>query len=183
MSNLNNRSYFFDKGIRFECRQCGACCTGSPGTIYVDKSEVSAIAKFLKIPVVNLKEKYLYPFKNSYSIREHSERQGPQPNGATAPVSKNNFCKKNTILQVCSTDGRCFFYEDGCRIYPVRPGQCSSYPFWFINLRSEKKWHSVSEECRGIGQGRLYSKKKILEIVQTTFPWIMNSVFGTSKND
>jgi hypothetical protein len=50
-------------------------------------------------------------------------------------------------------------------------------------LRSEKKWQSVAGECRGIGKGRLYSKKKILEIAQTTFPWIMNSLFGVSKND
>ena len=150
MENLNSRSCFFDKGIRFECQQSGACCTGSPGTIYVDKSEVSSLAKFLKIPVTDFKKKYLYPFKNSYSIREHP-------------------------------DGRCFFYENGCGIYPVRPGQCSSYPFWVINLRSEKKWQSVSKERRGIGQGRLYSKKKILEIVQTTFPWIMNSLFGAER--
>ncbi len=152
MNKLNNRSYFFDEGIRFECQQCGVCCTGSPGTIYVDKSELSSIAKFLKITVKDFKKKYLYPFKNSFSIREHS-------------------------------DGRCFFYEDGCRIYPVRPGQCSSYPFWFTNLRSEKNWQSVSETCRGVGQGRLHSKKKILGIVQTTFPWIMNSYFGGSTND
>ncbi|MEE9165798.1 MAG: YkgJ family cysteine cluster protein [Nitrospinota bacterium] len=150
MDNLNNRSYFFDNGIRFECQQCGACCTGSPGTIYVDKSEVSSIAKFLQISVSDFKEKYLYPFKNSYSILEHS-------------------------------DGQCFFYNGEYKIYPVRPGQCSSYPFWFTNLRSEKKWQSVSKECRGIGQGRLYSKKKILEIVQTTFPWIMNSLFGAER--
>ncbi len=147
MDNLNSRSYFFDNGIRFECQKCGACCTGSPGSIYVDKSELSSIAKFLKIPVSDFKEIYLYPFKNSYSIREHS-------------------------------DGRCFFYEDGCKIYPVRPGQCSSYPFWFTNLRSEKNWQNVSNECIGIGKGTIHSKKKILEIVQTTFPWLMNSLFG-----
>tara|TARA_Y100000294_G_scaffold2920_1_gene3107 strand:+ start:189 stop:647 length:459 start_codon:yes stop_codon:yes gene_type:complete len=152
MNKLNSRSYFFDKGIQFECQQCGTCCTGSPGTIYVDKSEILSIARFLQIPEEDLKEKYMYPFKNSYSIREHS-------------------------------DGRCFFYNGKCKIYTARPMQCSIYPFWFTHLRSEKKWQSVSGECEGIGKGRLYSKKKILEIAQTTFPWIMNSLFGVSKND
>lgn len=139
MENLKKRSYFFDKGIRFECQKCGVCCTGEPGSIYVDGSEISSIADFFNIPINKLKEKYLYPFKKSFSIKEHS-------------------------------DGQCFFFEEGCRIYPVRPGQCSSYPFWLNNLRSEKKWQSVSKECCGIGKGELHSKEKVLETVQTTFP-------------
>jgi len=132
-----NHAYFFDSGIRFECQRCGVCCTGDPGTIYVDHLEISYIAEYLGIPVSLFIEKYLYPFRNNYSIREHP-------------------------------DGRCFFYDKGCNIYPVRPHQCRSFPFWLENLRSEAEWQKVSSTCPGIGHGQLFTKEQILEIVQST---------------
>ena len=39
MKKISNRPYFFDRGIHFECRRCGACCTGDPGIVYADKDE------------------------------------------------------------------------------------------------------------------------------------------------
>jgi hypothetical protein len=101
----------------------------------VGKDELPRIAKYLSIKVPLFIEKYLYPIKNGYSIRELA-------------------------------DGRCSFYENGCTIYPVRPDQCKTFPFWFENLRSVKKWNRICKECPGIGCGPLYSKEQILEIVQ-----------------
>ena len=65
------------------------------------------------------------------------------------------------------SNGKCLFYEDRCTVYPVRPGQCSTYPFWFENLRSLKKWRRVAKECAGIGRGSYYSKEHILSIVRS----------------
>ena len=62
-------------------------------------------------------------------------------------------------------DGRCLFYEDRCTIYPVRPTQCKTFPFWFENLRSPKKWRRVTRECPGIDKGPLYSKEQIMEFI------------------
>jgi len=132
------QSYFFDAGLYFECLQCGACCTGTPGTIYVSDREIDAIRQFLAIPAACLIQDHLYAFRDSYSIREHA-------------------------------DGRCHFYEDGCRIYPVRPHQCRTYPFWLSNLRSRKAWKKTAAQCPGIGSGRFYDRERILGIVQTTF--------------
>lgn len=137
MDRTYDRSYFFDKGIRFECQQCGACCTGEPGIIYIDNDEVKEVAKYLSVQVSEFIETHLDPFKSGYSIREHA-------------------------------DGRCLFYNGGCTIYAVRPNQCKSFPFWFENLRSQKKWLRVTKECPGIGRGSLYSKEQILEIVRST---------------
>ena len=152
MERLHNRSYFFDQGIHFECQQCGACCTGDPGIIYVDTDEVPRIAEYLCVGVSLFIEKYLYPFRAGYSIKERS-------------------------------DGRCFFYDDGCTIYSVRPYQCKTYPFWFENLRSVKKWRRLSKECPGIGCGPLYSKEKILKIVQSTMGVVVKSYFETTKKE
>lgn len=144
MDRLYNRSYFFDKGLRFECQRCGTCCTGAPGTIYVDKNEVDRIAKYLSIRTPCFIEKYLYPFRAGYSIREYS-------------------------------DGRCFFYNDGCTVYPVRPSQCKAFPFWVENLRSPKKWQRISKKCPGIGRGPFYSKEQILEIVRSDLDTVVKS--------
>ena len=65
-------------------------------------------------------------------------------------------------------DGRCLFFDEGCRIYPLRPHQCRSFPFWFSNLRSENRWRDVARQCPGIGRGRRYSRDQILEGVRTT---------------
>jgi hypothetical protein len=62
-------------------------------------------------------------------------------------------------------DGRCWFYEEGCRIYALRPMQCRIYPFWLVHLRSEQSWQEAARQCPGIGQGRLYSRQEILERV------------------
>ena len=135
---LKHRRYFFDHGIRFECQKCGACCTGGPGYIYVDDQEVRRIARFLDISRDVFVDRYLYPFRDSYSIAEYQ-------------------------------DGRCVFFENGCRIYPVRPTQCRTFPFWFQNLRSEENWRGVCNRCPGIGKGPRYDKEEIFELIDLTF--------------
>ncbi len=62
-------------------------------------------------------------------------------------------------------DGRCLFYDAGCRIYPVRPRQCRINPFWFTILRSESNWRREAQRCAGIGKGRVYARKEILALV------------------
>jgi len=144
MEKFYDRSYFFDQGIHFECQQCGACCNGDPGIVYVDLDEVKHIAEYLSEGIHFFTDKYLLPLRAGYTIKEHS-------------------------------DGRCFFYNNGCTIYPVRPLQCRTYPFWFENLRSSKKWKHVLRECPGIGCGPLYSREKILKIVQSTMDAVVKS--------
>lgn len=67
-------------------------------------------------------------------------------------------------------DGRCIFYENGCSIYPVRPLQCSTFPFWFQNMRSQSSWSEALLRCPGIGKGPLFSKEAILERVGLSYP-------------
>ncbi len=67
---ITHRAYFFDGGIQFTCRQCGRCCTGESGTIYVAPAELPHIAEFLGVSPDALIARDLYAFKDSYSIRE-----------------------------------------------------------------------------------------------------------------
>lgn len=70
VADFATRSYFFDQGLRFACRRCGACCTGAPGTIYVAPAELAPIATCLGLALPDLIHTYLHPFRDSYSIRE-----------------------------------------------------------------------------------------------------------------
>lgn len=134
MNRLDNRSYFFDVGIRFACRSCGACCTGDPGVVRVSERELAEIAAFLVKPVSCLAEDYLDRWQDGFRIKEDDA-------------------------------GRCLFFDNGCRIYPARPNQCRTFPFWVANLRSEARWHHIRSQCPGIGSGRLYTKNQILDMV------------------
>ena len=57
----------------------------------------------------------------------------------------------------------CIFYENGCKIYEKRPGQCRSYPFWPEILKSEFRWTYESDSCKGIGSGKQWSKEEIIK--------------------
>ncbi len=69
-----------------------------------------------------------------------------------------------------TNDGRCIFFENGCAIYPVRPLQCSTFPFWFQNMRSPDSWESVVLKCPGIGRGPVHSKDHILDSIGQSYP-------------
>ncbi|MGQ9631999.1 MAG: YkgJ family cysteine cluster protein [bacterium] len=56
----------------------------------------------------------------------------------------------------------CIFWKDGCTVYPHRPYQCRSYPFWAENVRSERAWNEEAKRCPGINVGRLHTKEEIL---------------------
>lgn len=67
---IPERSYFFSNGISFECQKCGRCCTGEPGTVYVNALDIDNIANYLGITKSETIKRYMYPYKDSYSIRE-----------------------------------------------------------------------------------------------------------------
>jgi Fe-S-cluster containining protein len=134
MSGFQDRRYFFDDGLRFECQRCGACCGGAPGLVWADAAEAEAIDRFWRLGSGESAEAFLIPHGEGFGIRERP-------------------------------DGRCWFYDQGCRIYPLRPMQCRIYPFWVANLRSLRRWQEASRQCPGIGKGRRYGREEILASV------------------
>ena len=46
------RKWYAD-GLHFTCQQCGRCCTGEPGYVWVSRAELRLIARFLKISEVD----------------------------------------------------------------------------------------------------------------------------------
>lgn len=116
---------WYKDGLHFRCTQCGHCCTGTPGHVWVDEDEIAAIAEYLDKPVGEIR-------------LMHSRRVGSR-------VSLNEYA-----------NGDCIYFDGatrGCTIYPVRPKQCQTWPFWNSSLRSEADWKAVQKECPGAGHG------------------------------
>ena len=61
-----------------------------------------------------------------------------------------------------------------CSIYPVRPLQCRTWPFWPGNIRDPESWRLASRTCPGMTRGRaggtLYLPERI-EALATADDW------------
>lgn len=129
---------WYRDGLRFECTQCGDCCTGAPGFVWVNKEEIAALAARLGMEVPAFEEKYVRTVGVRKSLVEYS----------------NGDC--------VFFDGQ----ARNCTVYEDRPRQCRSWPFWDSNVRTEAAWKETCEACPGSGKGRLYTIGEIDERVR-----------------
>jgi uncharacterized protein len=114
-------SVWYKDGLKFGCTQCGKCCTGAPGIAWVSLDEIQNIAEYLKIPINDFVRGYLRKIEGRWALLEDFE----------------NF--------------DCIFLKDKkCSVYPVRPSQCRTFPWWQKNLESKEAWQEASRFCEGI---------------------------------
>ena len=112
---------WYKKGLRFQCTGCGQCCTGAPGYVWLSAQEIDDIAQHLKISKEEFMRRYTRSVFGRYSLIED----------------------KTTFDCV-------FLKEKKCQIYPVRPKQCRTFPWWHENLTSAASWKETSSRCEGI---------------------------------
>ena len=135
-------------GLAFECTQCGDCCSGpDEGVIWITKPEIRILADHLDISEDELREKYLSRMGNRTTIVEH-------------PITRD-----------------CIFLkiEKGqkkCTIYPVRPNQCRTWPFWSDNLQTPDTWNETAQHCPGINRGKCHSFEQIEKLRKQKKWWI-----------
>ena len=98
--------------------------------MWVEPTEIEALAKHLGFSVDSFGERYLRKVGRRYSLIE-------------------------------KPGGDCVFFDKGCSVYPARPTQCRTFPFWRSNLKSERAWDEIADECPGIGQGKLFPVEEI----------------------
>jgi Fe-S-cluster containining protein len=146
--NVLEKPWYGD-GLRFTCTQCGNCCTGPPGFVWISDTEVARLAEYLKISVKETIEKYCRRISGRLSLKEHRN-----------PASKEYDC--------------IFLREEGstrtCYIYPVRPLQCRTWPFWPGNLASEKSWTHAAQRCPGMTHGRKFTAAQA-EAIRDSTDW------------
>lgn len=120
---------WYFRGLRFQCTQCGDCCTGEPGYVWVSPEEVAALA-------AEIGEPDLENFERIYVRRVGMRR---------------------SLKELANGD--CVFFDAArriCTVYRVRPRQCRSWPFWDSNVRTPKDWERACAACPGCGKGRLH---------------------------
>lgn len=120
---------WYAAGLRFQCTQCGDCCTGAPGYVWVNKEEIAALA-------AEVGEPDLDRFEQAY-VRKIGVRR--------------------SLVEF--PNGDCVFFDGEsrkCTVYGARPRQCRTWPFWDSNLKTPADWERTCAVCPGSGQGRLY---------------------------
>ena len=124
---------WYQNGLKFQCTQCGNCCTGAPGFVWVNKEEIEHLAAYLGMEVAEFEQQYVRKVGIRKSLVEYS-------------------------------NGDCVFFDGEsrkCNVYPHRPRQCRTWPFWDSNVRSPEAWARTCEVCPGSGKGKLYQLQDI----------------------
>ena len=145
MKIFSRKPPWYAEGLAFECSRCGNCCAGpGEGYVWVKAADMEAIAEYLEMPQEDLRKQYLRKVVKRFSLIEE-------------PKSKD-----------C-----CFLEYDGegksmCRIYPVRPIQCRTWPFWPSNLSHTDHWCLAGRRCPGINRGPTHEIDEIQRKQQQT---------------
>lgn len=123
---------WYRDGLSFSCTRCGACCTGAPGYVWVVAEEIARLAEHRGETVEQFSKRYVRRVGQRYSLIE-------------------------------KPGGDCIFWEKGtgCTVYPARPIQCQTWPFWPENLESPEDWDRVTSVCPGSGKGQWFSLEEI----------------------
>ena len=116
---------WYADGLAFECTGCGGCCTGEPGYVWVTTDELVAIADYLDKPIGEVRLMDCKPVRGLISLSEHR-------------------------------NGDCVYlnpHTRRCTVYPVRPKQCRTWPFWPEIVKTPQAWKAAGRSCPGIDRG------------------------------
>jgi len=111
-------------GLRFECTQCGNCCSGSPGYVWLTVEDMERMAAHLHLAFDDFTRRYVRQVGQRFSLLEKPDYD---------------------CVFLTREGGRA-----GCSIYEVRPMQCRTWPFWNDNLRSPRAWKNAGAHCPGM---------------------------------
>lgn len=128
------------RGLRFECTQCGNCCTGPEGYVLFNDEEARAMAETLGVPLDTFYNDYTHTTPAGRSLKERLTTHGYD-------------C---IFLDRTTVPGKAL-----CGVYNARPTQCRTWPFWDANLRTPHHWRHAARTCPGINKGPLIAPEQI----------------------
>jgi Fe-S-cluster containining protein len=167
---LTSSEPWYAEGLRFTCTQCGNCCTGGPGYVWISEEEVGRLADFLKITPRQVLSRHCRKVGERWTLNEQRRRDGnydcvflteidaPRPAGAKELKPGQSIPLKRR----------------GCSIYPVRPLQCRTWPFWNSNLGSREMWDQAGKKCPGLGRGSRSFNREQIESLRDATDWPEN---------
>jgi Fe-S-cluster containining protein len=127
--------------IGFSCLHCGKCCRQAFGDnrVMLIPPEIEKIREFTGLSKLEL--------AGPYVPEPHPETSQDYEPGEGEGRTEDNIHVFGWALRR-KTNGDCIFYEKStcrCRIYPVRPMLCKTYPFYLEELKL------CTCECEGLG--------------------------------
>ena len=133
----------FKNGIRFECQGSGKCCVSrnSYGFVYLSDNDLKRFSKHFKLSIKKFKENYCEVTDGFIHLLEKPE-----------------------------LDGNCIFLKNKkCSVYSNRPSQCRTWPFWNENM-NVKIWNEdISNNCPGVGKGKIIKADRIKKYLKEDF--------------
>ncbi len=133
-------------GLAFECQECGRCCAGpAEGYVWVTDEEIARIAEHLGMNEETFRKQHVRKVGRRQSLKE---------------VSATKDC--------CFLAPRSETGAKGCSIYPVRPAQCRTWPFWPSNIDSPDSWAFAGTRCPGINRGKLFIAEEVARRARRT---------------
>jgi Fe-S-cluster containining protein len=146
---------WYADGLKFTCTQCGNCCTGGPGVVWISNEEIDRLAELLDITRDQTIERYCRSVDSKYSLKESRNSRGEYD---------CVFLKEERITRPAKAgenDEQIVHTIRSCTAYAARPLQCRTWPFWAENLVSEKIWNKSAQRCHGMNRGKVYTPEKI----------------------
>lgn len=142
---------WYGGGLRFTCSQCGNCCTGPEGYVWISSTEIHRLSEHLGIPTDQVIKDYCRKIGKKFSLKEVRNARGEYD------------CIFLKEMKAPSTNGSKVMHTiRACTIYEVRPLQCRTWPFWDGNLSSPGAWERAGERCHGMNNGpRVFSVEQI----------------------
>ena len=152
---------WYEQGLRFTCTTCGNCCTGGPGFVWLADDEVDRLAGHLGIGREDMLRRYCREVSGRISLREKRGVGGTYDCVFLTEVKPPRTSRSGeAIVQA----------KRVCGVYPARPLQCRTWPFWPENLDSPEAWQVETRKCPGMNTGRHYTRRQV-EGVRDAADW------------
>ncbi|CAN5567046.1 YkgJ family cysteine cluster protein [soil metagenome] len=158
LPNSPDEKPWYADGLEFTCQTCGNCCTGGPGYVWMTPEEVAKLAIHLNLSVDETMEKHCRIIGKRVSLNEIRNAAGEYD------------CVFLVDKKIKGPDG-VMQTKRVCGVYPVRPLQCRTWPFWDGNLKSEKAWDHAAERCHGMAVGGRKFTLEQIEQIRTAAEW------------
>src|SRR5437868_11798621 len=72
----DERDPWYANGLSFTCTQCGNCCTGAPGFVWLSTEEIARLAEHLKLTVSETLDRYCRKIGSRWSLKETRSPRG-----------------------------------------------------------------------------------------------------------